>query len=248
MQTGIIDLAVIIPTLNEEFYIGKLLDSIINQTVKPREIAIVDVLSKDKTIEEIKKRLKDLPNLRYFQIPKSTISRQRNFGANKTNSPHMLFLDADTILKGDRLLETYYQEILDKKPDVAAALNLPLSNHWKDKVFFWMMNTTFQAVKPIWPMVTGMNLYLTRAAINRLKGFDESVRVGEDHDLVQRAAKLNLKFIFLKSVHVYTSVRRFDKEGRKKFMFKMTKALFKVLRNGHKKNSIKYEFGKFSRS
>ncbi len=56
----IIDLAIIIPTLNEEHFIGRLLDSIISQSVMPKELVIVDAYSKDKTIAEIKKRQKKL--------------------------------------------------------------------------------------------------------------------------------------------------------------------------------------------
>src|SRR6476659_2031064 len=99
-----LDLAIVIPTLNEEHYIGILLDSIASQTVLPKEIVVVDAESKDKTIEEIKRRqspstdaqdIKHLPQLKYFQIPKYTISRQRNLGVKKTSSEFILFLDAD---------------------------------------------------------------------------------------------------------------------------------------------------------
>lgn len=242
----IIDLAIIIPTLNEEGFIGKLLDSIARQTVLPKEIVVVDAYSKDKTIKEIKKGQSKLPQLKYFQIKRSTISHQRNFGASETKSPHILFLDADAILKGEGVLKAYYQEVLDKKPDLAAAFNLPLSDYWKDKIFFGLMNTTFKLSKPIWPMVTGMNLYLKRDAFNKLKGFDENIKVGEDMDLVQRAVKRKLKFIFLKSVNIHTSVRRFAKTGRRKYILEVAKVSYKVLRYGHKRNSMKYEFGNFN--
>lgn len=240
-----VDLAVIIPTLNEEHFIGELLDSIANQNILPKEIVVIDAYSEDKTIQEIKKRQSRLSQLKYFRIKRSTVSRQRNFGAAKTQSSHLLFLDADTVLKGDNVLKAYFQEVLNKKPDVAAAFNLPLSDYWKDKVFFWLMNTTFKLSKPIWPMATGMNLYVTRGTFNKLKGFDENIKVGEDHDLVQRAAKLKLRFIFLKSINVYTSVRRFVKKGRRKYVFEIAKASYKVLRYGHKHNPIEYEFGNF---
>ena len=49
---AVVDLAIIIPTLNEEHFIGRLLDSLIKQTVRPKELVVVDAFSKDKTIEE----------------------------------------------------------------------------------------------------------------------------------------------------------------------------------------------------
>ena len=50
-----IDLAIIIPTLNEEHFIGYLLDSIIRQNIQPKEIVIVDAYSKDTTLDIAKK-------------------------------------------------------------------------------------------------------------------------------------------------------------------------------------------------
>ncbi len=242
-----IDLAIIIPTLNEEHYIGRLLDSIAAQTVRPRELVLVDANSSDNTIRQAQKRQEKLPNLKVFKIPKYTISRQRNYGVKKTSSPHLLFLDADMEFRKEDALEKYFNEILLKKPDVAAAFNLPLSSSLGDKVFFCLMNTTLKIAKPIWPMVTGMNLYLNREAFEKLKGFDDMVRVGEDIDLVQRAVKLKLKFIFLKSVNIHTSVRRYAKEGRIKFTLKLIKSSYKVLRYGHKNNPMEYEFGNFNK-
>lgn len=244
----VVDLAIIIPTLNEEHFVGRLLDSIARQKVVPKELVVVDAYSKDQTLQEIKKRQKKLTNLRYFQIPRQTISRQRNFGAKKTASPHILFLDADMELKKEDVLEKYYAEVLKRKPDAAAAFNLPLSNYWKDRMFFQLMNTIFKLIKPIWPMTTGMNLFLTRQAFEKLRGFDESIRVGEDMDLVQRTAKAKMKFIFLKSINIYTSARRYAKEGRRRFVFKVIKSSYNVLRYGHKENPMEYEFGHFTKN
>ena len=42
-------LSIIVPTLNEERYIGRILRSLKNQTFKDFEVIIVDADSKDKT-------------------------------------------------------------------------------------------------------------------------------------------------------------------------------------------------------
>ena len=106
-----LDLAIVIPTLNEEHYIGRLLDSIAKQTVKPKEIVVVDAFSKDLTGEEVQKRMKKLKNLKLFRLPKHTISKQRNFGANNTSAKHILFLDADGQLKDPDTLKKYMDEV-----------------------------------------------------------------------------------------------------------------------------------------
>lgn len=245
MAIKTIDLAVIIPTLNEEKYIGILLDSIASQTVLPKEIVVVDAYSKDKTIEEIKKRQISLPQLKFYQIKKDTISKQRNLGVFKTKSDKILFLDADMELKDPQTLEKYLEEIEERKPDLAAAINLPNSQYWKDVVYFKLMDWFFRIIKPIWPLCVGMNLYVKREAFNKAGRFDELIRIGEDMELVQRMVKKRWRFIFLKNPKIYTSARRFKKEGRKKFTFKMFKAFYYVLRYGYQGNKIKYDFGEF---
>lgn len=243
----IIDLAVIIPTLNEKHFIGRLLDSIIVQTVVPKELVVVDAYSKDRTIQEIKKRQPKMANLHYFQIPKNTISQQRNFGVQKTTSPHLLFLDADMELREEDSLERYFDEVLKKKPDVAAASNLPDSTNWKDAVYFRAEDLLFRISKHYWPVITARNLYMKREVFDEVGGFDENIAVAEDQELVHRIVKNGGKLIFLRSVKLYTSTRRVDAEGRRKYALKMILFGLDILIHGHKKSRVKYEFGKFKK-
>lgn len=243
----IIDLAIIIPTLNEEHFIGRLLDSIIRQTVVPEEVVIVDAYSKDKTIGEIKKRQAKL-GLQYFRIPQSTIAKQRNLGAKKTTSPHLLFLDADMELRGKDDLEKYFKEVMEKKSDVAAAENLPDSASVKNKVYFNAENLLVKFLKYIWPVVTARNLYVRRDMFNKVRGFDSSIAVGEDQELVHRIIKGGGKLTLLKTVKLYTSTRRVEYEGRRRYALKMILFGLDILLRGHKKSRVEYEFGKFKRS
>ncbi len=248
MDTNSSDIAIVIPTLNEEKYIGDLLESLALQTLDPKEIVVVDAFSTDGTIAEIKKMKKRLPQLKYFQIPKYTIARQRNFGARKTTTSHILFLDADMELRDKNTLKKYMDEILQKQPDLAAAINLPNSKYWKDQIYFLGENVLFRISKFIWPMTTTRNLYARRDIFDKVGGFDEKVRVGEDFELVQRIVKRGYKFKFLEKPKVYTSVRRLEKEGRRKFALRMAGSFFYVLRHGYRKNPVAYELGNHHKS
>ncbi len=241
-----LDLSIVVPTLNEEHFIGRLLDSIIRQTVAPKEVVIVDAYSKDKTIQEIKKRQTKLTNLCYFQVPKKTIARQRNFGAGKTTSPHLLFLDADMELRGKALLEKYFEEVIKRKPDVAAARTLPDIENWKNSIYFKAEDLAFKFSKSFWPVVTARNLYVTRQMFNQVKGFDEELMVGEDQELVQRIIKYGGKLIFLKTVKLHTSVRRVEEEGRSRYALRMILFGLNILLRGYKKSKVEYEFGHFT--
>ncbi len=239
----IIDLAIVIPTLNEEKYIGTLLDSIFYQTVWPREIVVVDVQSKDKTKQVVEKRVKMLPQLKFIQIPRYSISRQRNLGASQTKARHILFLDADMKLQDRDCLAKYFAEIEDKSPDIAVAYILPLSSSWIDKTMFFNLKYMIKASKPIWPWAPGMNIYVKRSSFNKVKGFDEEIKVAEDVDLVQRMVKEGFSFEFLNNPKVHTSVRRFIKEGRRKYLWKLIKGFVSIQRKGFKQAEIDYQFG-----
>lgn len=239
-----IDLAIVVPTLNEQNYIGALLDSIATQTLKPQEMVVVDAYSEDQTLKEIKKRQPRLPQLKVYQIPKFSVARQRNFGAKKTTAENLLFLDADCELKDPQTLEKYLEEVQKRHLDMASCENLPLSSYWKNKLYFQGMHLLFKASQKIWPMVVGENLYIKREVFDKVGGFDEQVKIGEDMELLKRVIKRGGKFDFLKVPKVYTSSRRFDKEGRRQFSLKMLKSFWHVIRHGFRDNPTEYEFGK----
>ncbi len=246
MGKRVIDLAIVIPTLNEEKYIGGLLDSIDAQTVSPKEIAIVDAFSTDKTEDVVKTYFKKLPQLKFYQIPKFSISRQRNLGVKKTKASRILFLDADTALKDPDTLEKYFQEVEEKDAGLAVALNYPLSDHWKDKAYFQAANFGTIVGKHVWPAAVAINLYCKRSVFEKMHGFDEQVKVGEDFELVQRFAKAGVLYEVLEQPKIHTSVRRLRKEGRIRFVLKMINSFFNVQIYGYRKNPTakEYEFGK----
>lgn len=241
----IIDLSIVIPTLNEEKYIGKLLDSIARQTIQPEEIAIVDAFSKDRTEEEVKKFQKKLPQLKFYQIPKDTISKQRNYGVKKTKSSRILFLDADTALIDDDTLEKYIAEVEEKSAVLAVACNYPLSKHWKDMAYFQAANLGTRVGKFVWPMAVGINLFCQRPVFEKLGGFDEKIKVGEDIEMVQRFAKAGVRYEILEQPKIHTSVRRLRKEGRIRFVLMMINSFLNNHIHGFHKNPIvkDYEFG-----
>lgn len=243
---AIIDLSIIIPTLNEEHFIGYLLDSIAHQSVLPKEVVVVDAYSRDKTVFEIRKRQAVLPQLKVFRVPRYTISRQRNFGVKQTSAAHLLFLDADTELRGKDLLKRYFEVVLKKKPDLAIATNKPSTEYWKDKVYFRAMDLIFKISKPIWPMATCMNMYIRREMFEKIGGFDDSIAVGEDLELVNRVVKRGGKFSIISDPKVHTSPRRFEREGRIRFALKASRSFIRIVRHGYRDIPIEYEFGHFT--
>lgn len=241
-----IDLSIIIPTLNEEHYIGKLLDSIAIQTVKPKEVIVIDAQSPDGTIKEIKKRQKNISKLYYFQIPKYTVARQRNLGVTKTNAENILFLDADMILFQKDSLEVLYKEALEKKADFAIPTIKPAdSTKMVDYFLYILHNGIPKTFKPFKALATTQCLFVTRKIFLQNSGFDEEIKVGEDFEFVSRMRKSGGQFVILKDPVIYNSVRRLEKDGRIRFLALLLMSLIFILIIGYKKNPIqqKYDFG-----
>ncbi len=116
-------ISVIIPTLNEEEYIGRTIESIREKAFGLiQEIIVVDSGSTDGTI----RILKQFTGVRYYEKPE-LIGRKYailNFGASLSNGEFLFFLDADS-----QLPTHYDQKIFDclsNKNVVAGAFDLQL--------------------------------------------------------------------------------------------------------------------------
>ena len=102
-------ISVLIPTLNEEKYVGKLLEALTKQTYKDFEVIIADGDSKDHT-ERVVRGFEDKLNLRYVKSPKTNVSSQRNYAAQQAQSDHFVFFDADTYVE-PAFLERIYERV-----------------------------------------------------------------------------------------------------------------------------------------
>jgi len=90
-------LSVIIPTLNEEYYIQGTLDALTDGLSKGTEceVIVIDSGSNDKSLEYIKNRNVTLVKKPEF---KGCKYKSLNFGASLANGNVLLFLDADSFL------------------------------------------------------------------------------------------------------------------------------------------------------
>lgn len=125
---------VVIPALNEEKNITLCLASVINQTIKPRQIIIVDDGSSDKTLEYAK-TFCELNNVNYLAIKRKepigktpTLKRQ----AREFDSDVEFILDADTILLSRNYIERAVQELY-QGVGIASACGTILPLHDKDR-------------------------------------------------------------------------------------------------------------------
>lgn len=93
--------AVVIPTLNEEKFIARCLDSVISQSYPfaDMDVMVVDGGSKDRTKEIVTAYNKKHPNIRLLTNPRRIQSISFNIGVQNSSAPYIVRLDAHALYK-----------------------------------------------------------------------------------------------------------------------------------------------------
>ena len=111
-------ISVIIPVFNDEKYIGKCLDSVVNQTFRNYEVIVVNDGSSDNSAEICEKYQKIYPNLKLLKQKNSGSSVARNNGIKSSSGKYLLFLDSDDFLIGNSALEKFADSLTKTSCDV----------------------------------------------------------------------------------------------------------------------------------
>lgn len=90
------EVAIVIPTLNEERFISRCLNSIIKQTYEfeKMDVMIIDGGSNDKTKDIVAEYQKSHQNIRFIENKKKIQSVAFNIGFKKSTAPYIIRLDA----------------------------------------------------------------------------------------------------------------------------------------------------------
>lgn len=93
--------AVLIPTLSEEKFIARCLDSVIAQSYpfEEMDVMVVDGGSKDKTKEIVEGYIEKYPNIRFLNNPGRIQSIAFNIGVKNSDAPYIVRLDAHAFYK-----------------------------------------------------------------------------------------------------------------------------------------------------
>ncbi len=207
--------SIIIPCLNEEKFLPKLLTSLALQTQKDFEVIVVDGASVDKTVARAKAFAKKLPNLTIVQSERG-VSKQRNAGAKAANGAWLVFVDADGEFK-PYFIERVSRFIAAKKPKLFTTWFTPDSDHTGDAIITLLNNLTLEGSVSIRkPFAPGMLTLVEKDAFLSVGGYDEAITFAEDYDLGQRLHKSGITLQILRETLCVYSLRRFRREGRLK--------------------------------
>ncbi len=230
-------ISIVTPALNEEKFIPKLLDSIKKQTFTDYEVILADAGSKDATrsiAESYGARVVDggMPG------------PGRNRGSEVASGEYLFFFDADVILP-DFFLEKALAEMKRKNVGIATCEFRPESELRLDKVMFHFANLSVRINQYLDPHAAGFAIFMRKEIFNKIGGFDETLKLAEDHDLVSRAAKI-APFRMLEDVYLTVSIRRLEKEGRFSLIQKYFEVEWHLLTKGKIRDDIiEYQFADF---
>ena len=210
-------LSLIIPTLNEEAYLPRLLQSIVDASKRydsPIQVIVVDGKSNDKTLAVTENYQEQLPTLEIYSSRRG-ISIQRNLGAEKARYETIVFLDADMELTKDSLKSIGAQR-KDKAHFIAMPLIYPYDGKLIDFILGTMAYTYFYVFQRFSPVISGMCIVTTKTVHKKIGGFDENIKHGEDIDYGLRAVKAGARHYIFLDVRVRASARRLNRDGRVK--------------------------------
>ncbi len=241
-------LSIVVPCLNEEQYIGKLLTSLSKQTFQNFEVIVIDGHSTDNTKGVVERTAAAHPALkgkvRFFLADKKGVAHQRNLGAQHARYKRLLFLDADVQVPPSFLRLTL-KEIAKKKLDLATTDFEPISRRVDDKLIYSIGNLYVKMQQFVQPVAMGFCIFSTKRAHQLIGGFDEKLKFREDYDYIARATNENLLFRVLLKGKVYVSIRRLRKEGRLNYYKKaVLPEMYHLLDNNYLP-SPEYNFGVF---
>lgn len=115
--------SVIIPTYNRADFIGKTIESVLNQDFEDFELIVVDDGSTDNT-QEVVDKIKD-NRIQYYKKENAERGAARNYGAKKAGGEYLNFIDSDDFLFNNHLSTA--NEIIQEDKSSIFALHYNLS-------------------------------------------------------------------------------------------------------------------------
>lgn len=187
-------ISVIIPTYNRESSIKKAIESVLNQTFSDFELIIVDDGSTDSTKEIISEFLLKDKRVRYFyQSNSGGPSKPKNTAFKHCAGSYIAYLDSDDQWLSEKLKKQY--NLMRESPEntgLVACHAFVVGENDKEKGIRKVKSSgsleellTKEGAFPF----SSSSIMVKREVIERVGGFDENLRIGEDLDFYMRIAE-----------------------------------------------------------
>lgn len=208
--------AAVLTSFNALSTIDSALDSILNQSILPNEIFIIDDCSTDETYERLLERSNGIPNARVIRNPSNMgQSFSKNLASLECESELLVFFDDDDISHPERSRE--HLTMLLKGADISfVSSNKKYPNSYQVsckniesgvlqinavEIFKRLAFGDKKAIKgELW--IPSSTSAIKRGLLNVLNGFDVEMRRLEDAEFVVRAALNGCRFAWSSKILV----------------------------------------------
>ena len=169
------DIGVVITTHNYGHYLAACLESVLSQTLLPRQVVVVDDASEDNAADVVA----SFSGVQYCRVNFRNGNRARNFGFLKVSTPYVAFFDADNVMR-PRFLYVLYSALQEVPRAVYA---------YGDRIVFAdgdLQQGEREVSGPFDVRRLRVGNYIDLAALiraDRFPGFDPAVRRYQDWDL-----------------------------------------------------------------
>ena len=231
------EISVIIPSYNEAEYLPKLLECLNQQTYRNFEVVVADNKSSDDTAVIAR-------SMGARVVGGGMPAAGRNSGARASRGEYFFFFDSD-VKVAHTFLKRALKEMKKRKAELATCETVPLSNVALDRFMHKAANFFVKLNLERDPHAPGFCILVSRRVYKAVGGFDETLKLAEDHDFVKRAAQ-HAPLVFLEKVRLMVSVRRYRKEGRLDYMRKVVQVTLHRMQHGEiSDDTFDYQFGDF---
>ena len=126
-------ISVIVITYNRKNELKECIESILNQTIIPDEIIIVDNSSNDGTDKLFLSGEINHPTIKYYKLDKNLgVAGGRNYGISKSNGDILLFLDDDAVIEPENAFEKVIAKF--KEDPSLGVLAFKIINYYTKKI------------------------------------------------------------------------------------------------------------------
>ncbi len=165
--------SIIVPVFNYEKLVVRCVDSLLNQTIKNKEVICVDDKSTDNSYEVLKRTFGK--KIQLYKNPSKGKAKAINYALSKATGDFVFIADADAYYAGDYLEKLL--PLLNKKGVGGAIGHLIVPN--KDKS--WFSKTAFLEREKKFKNYTPISAWLFRKKVlDELGGFDSRLRAHDE--------------------------------------------------------------------
>src|SRR5262249_35193617 len=188
------DVSVVIPVYNHDRFVGAAIESVLSQTMRPREILCIDDGSTDSSARVLEAVAAREPSVRFWSRPNQGAHRTINEGIRGARGRYVAILNSDDLYHSSRLLRCLAG--LDGDPSVAmVATGISFVNEHGDAIRYPWYDEVRDFYEKIGDLGLGLvngnflmttsNIVARRALFDEVGGFDD-LRYAHDLDFFLR--------------------------------------------------------------